>query len=55
MIKEVGYCPGIENYSRYMDHREVGAPPYVLMDYFGDDYLLMVDESHMTMPQVRGM
>jgi excinuclease ABC subunit B len=55
MIKEVGYCPGIENYSRYMDHREVGAPPYVLMDYFGDDYLLMVDESHMTIPQVRGM
>jgi len=55
MIKEVGYCPGIENYSRYMDHREPGAPPYVLMDYFGDDYLLMVDESHMTIPQVRGM
>jgi excinuclease ABC subunit B len=55
MIKEVGYCPGIENYSRYMDHREPGAPPYVLMDYFADDYLLMVDESHMTVPQLRGM
>ena len=55
MIKEVGYCPGIENYSRYMDHREPGAPPFVLMDYFDDDHLLMVDESHMTIPQVRGM
>jgi len=55
MIKEVGYCPGMENYSRYMDHREPGAPPFVLMDYFDDDHLLMVDESHMTIPQVRGM
>ncbi len=55
MIKEVGYCSGIENYSRYMDHREPGAPPWVLMDYFPDDYMLFVDESHMTVPQVRGM
>ena len=55
MIREIGYCPGIENYSRYMDHREPGAPPWVLMDYFPDDFLLFVDESHMTIPQVRGM
>jgi excinuclease ABC subunit B len=55
MIKEVGYCSGIENYSRYMDHREPGAPPWVLMDYFPKDYMLFVDESHMTVPQVRGM
>ena len=55
MIREIGYCPGIENYSRYMDMREPGAPPWVLMDYFPDDYLLMVDESHMTIPQLRGM
>ncbi len=55
MIKEIGYCSGIENYSRYMDNREPGAPPWVLMDYFPDDYLLFVDESHMTVPQVRGM
>ncbi len=55
MIKEIGYCSGIENYSRYMDNREPGAPPWVLMDYFADDYLLFVDESHMTVPQVRGM
>jgi excinuclease ABC subunit B len=55
MIKEVGYCSGIENYSRYMDHREPGAPPWVLMDYFPEDYMLFVDESHMTVPQVRGM
>ena len=55
MIREIGFCPGIENYSRYMDHREPGAPPWVLMDYFPDDFLLFVDESHMTIPQVRGM
>ena len=55
MIKEVGYCSGIENYSRYMDHREPGAPPWVLMDYFPDDFMMFVDESHMTIPQVRGM
>jgi len=55
MIREIGYCPGIENYTRYMDGREAGSPPYVLMDYFPDDYLLCIDESHVTIPQVRGM
>jgi len=55
MIREIGYCPGIENYSRYMDMREPGAPPWVLMDYFPEDYLLLIDESHMTIPQLRGM
>ncbi len=55
MIKEVGFCPGIENYTRYMDGRESGAQPWTLLDYFPDDYLLIVDESHVTIPQVRGM
>ncbi|MFH1569023.1 MAG: excinuclease ABC subunit UvrB [Gemmatimonadota bacterium] len=55
MIREIGYCPGIENYSRYMDMREPGAPPWVLMDYFPEGYLLFIDESHMTIPQLRGM
>ena len=55
MIQELGYVNGIENYSRYFDGRKVGAPPYSLMDYFPKDYLLVVDESHMTIPQVRGM
>ena len=55
MIREIGTCPGIENYSRYMDGREPGQAPYVLMDYFPDDFLLVVDESHMTIPQIRGM
>ena len=55
MIREIGYCPGIENYTRYMDGRDPGSPPYVLMDYFPDDYLLCIDESHVTIPQVRGM
>ncbi len=55
MIRELGYCSGIENYSRHMDGREPGTPPWTLMDYFPDDYLLIVDESHMTIPQVRGM
>ena len=55
MIRELGYCPGIENYTRYMDGREAGSPPYVLMDYFPEDYLLFVDESHVTVPQVKGM
>ena len=55
MIKEVGFCPGIENYTRYMDGREEGAQPWTLLDYFPDDYLLIVDESHVTVPQVRGM
>ncbi len=55
MIKEVGFCPGIENYTRYMDGREEGAQPWTLLDYFPDDYLLIIDESHVTVPQVRGM
>ena len=55
MIKEVGFCPGIENYTRYMSGREPGQSPYVLMNYFPEDYLLFIDESHMTMPQIRGM
>jgi excinuclease ABC subunit B len=55
MLREVGYCAGIENYSRHMDQRPVGSPPWTLMDYFPGDYLLVIDESHMTIPQVRGM
>ncbi len=55
MMREIGFCPGIENYSRYFDGREPGQPPYTLMDYFPDDFLVMVDESHVTLPQVRGM
>jgi excinuclease ABC subunit B len=55
MLREIGYCSGIENYSRHMDQREAGTPPWTLLDYFPDDYLMVVDESHMTIPQVRGM
>ena len=55
LIREVGFCPGIENYSRYMDGRQPGSAPYVLLDYFPEDYLLFIDESHVTVPQVRGM
>ena len=55
MMREIGFCPGIENYSRYIDGRQPGEPPYVLLDFFGDDYLMVIDESHVTMPQVRGM
>ena len=55
IIQELGYCNGIENYSRYFDGRQPGQPPYSLLDYFADDYLLMVDESHITLPQIRGM
>lgn len=55
MIRELGYCSGIENYSRYMDGREPGSRPYCLFDYFPDDYLLFIDESHVTVPQLRGM
>jgi len=51
----MGYCSGIENYSRYFDGRKPGEPPYTLLDYFPDDFLLFVDESHITLPQVRGM
>lgn len=55
MIKEIGYCKGIENYSIYFDERSFGDPPFSLLDYFGDDYLMIVDESHITIPQVGGM
>ncbi len=55
MIKEIGYCSGIENYSRHMDGRPPGSRPYCLFDYFPDDYLLIIDESHVTVPQIRGM
>ena len=55
LIREVGFCPGIENYSRYMDGRQPGSAPYVLLDYFPEDYLIFIDESHVTVPQIRGM
>ncbi len=55
MLREVGYCSGIENYSRHLDQRPEGSPPWTLIDYLPDDYLLIIDESHMTVPQVRGM
>jgi excinuclease ABC subunit B len=55
MLREVGYCGGIENYSRHLDQREVGTPPWTLMDYLPSDYLLIIDESHMTVPQINGM
>ena len=55
MIRELGYCSGIENYSRYFDQRQPGERPFCLLDYFPEDYLLVVDESHVTLPQVRGM
>ena len=55
MIKELGYCPGIENYSRYFDGRAPGSRPFCLIDYFPKDFLLIVDESHVTIPQIRGM
>lgn len=55
MIREMGYCSGIENYSRYFDGRLPGQPPYTLLDFFPKDFLLFVDESHMTLPQVRAM
>ncbi len=54
MIREVGYCAGIENYSRHLDGREAGEPPYTLLDYFPDDYLTFIDESHVAVPQIRG-
>ncbi|MBQ2285428.1 MAG: excinuclease ABC subunit UvrB, partial [Clostridia bacterium] len=55
MLEEIGFCQGIENYSRIISGREPGSAPYTLMDYFPDDFLLVVDESHVTLPQVRGM
>lgn len=55
MMKELGYCSGIENYSRYFDGRKPGSRPFCLLDYFPEDYLMIIDESHVTIPQVRGM
>ena len=55
MMKEVGYCSGIENYSRYFDGRKPGEPPYTLIDYFKNNFVVFIDESHMTVPQIRGM
>lgn len=55
MMREIGYCTGIENYSRYMDGRKPGEPPYTLLDYFPEDFLMFIDESHVTIPQLRAM
>jgi excinuclease ABC subunit B len=55
MLKEVGHCPGVENYSRIIENRAVGTPPSTLMDFFGDDYLLIIDESHVSIPQISAM
>ena len=55
MIEELGYCSGIENYSRHLDGRAPGQPPHCLLDFFGDDFLLVIDESHVTLPQLHGM
>ncbi len=55
MMRETGFCSGIENYTRHLTNQKPGEPPMCLMDYFGDDYLLIIDESHMTVPQIRGM
>jgi excinuclease ABC subunit B len=55
MMREIGYCTGIENYSRYMDGRQPGEPPYTLLDYFPEDFIMFIDESHVTLPQVRAM
>ena len=55
MLTEAGYCNGVENYSRHLSQRAAGSPPWTLLDYFPDDFLLIIDESHMTLPQIRGM
>ena len=55
MLREIGYCSGIENYSRHLDQRPPGSRPWTLLDYFPDDFLMFIDESHMTVPQIRGM
>jgi excinuclease ABC subunit B len=55
MMKEAGYCPGVENYSRHLSQRPPGSAPWTLLDYFPDDFLLFIDESHMSLPQIRGM
>lgn len=55
MMREMGFCSGIENYSRHLTGRQPGQPPYTLLDYFPDDFLMMMDESHVSIPQVRAM
>ncbi|GAG83395.1 unnamed protein product, partial [marine sediment metagenome] len=55
MLREAGYCHAVENYSRHLSQRPPGSPPWTLLDYFPDDFLLFIDESHMTLPQIRGM
>jgi excinuclease ABC subunit B len=55
MLREAGYCTGVENYSRHLSRRPAGSPPWTLLDYFPEDFLLFIDESHMTLPQIRGM
>ena len=55
MISEIGYCSGVENYSRYFDRRDPGKRPFCLIDYFPDDFLMFIDESHVTIPQIRAM
>ena len=55
MIRELGYCSGIENYSRYLDGRQPGTRPFCLLDYFPEDYLMVIDESHVTVPQTHAM
>ena len=55
MMRQIGFCTGIENYSRYFDGRKPGDAPFCLLDYFPDDYLMFIDESHVTVPQIRGM
>src|SRR5258708_38875657 len=55
MIEEMGYCQGIENYSRHFDGRKPGEPPYTLLDYFPKDFMTFIDESHVTLPQLKGM
>src|ERR1043166_4494987 len=55
MLSETGFCAGVENYSRHLSRREPGSTPWTLLDYFADDFICFVDESHMTIPQVRGM
>ena len=55
MMELNGYCSGIENYSRHLDQRKEGTRPYTLLDYFSNDFLIFIDESHMTIPQMRGM
>ncbi len=55
MMRETGFCSGIENYSRHLAGLPAGSPPFTLIDYFPDDFLIIVDESHITLPQVRGM